>query len=151
MLRKLRLLLFIVLVLSLAPASTGHAQSGLPVDVPRQDLFISDQIVRYNSVDNFNMWVNGVDTPNRHAFLMETLWYADAETGKTVYGAAAADPVYNKDFTEMTVKLRDNIAWSDGVPFSADDLVYTVQTIMANPKLNAWNAVLTQYVSKVEK
>jgi peptide/nickel transport system substrate-binding protein len=152
MARKFRLILFLLLALTLTPLSSGRAQpSGLPVDVPRQDVFIADQIIRYTSVDNFNMWVNGVDTPNRHALLMETLWYADAETGKTVYGAAAADPVYNKDFTEMTVKLRDNIAWSDGVPFSADDLVYTVQTIMSNPKLNAWNSVLTQYVAKVEK
>src|SRR5258708_28379665 len=136
MARKLRLLLFIVLALEMLPTSPGKAQSGLPVDVPRQDVFIADQIVRYTSVDNFNMWVNGVDTPNRHAFLMETLWYADAETGKTVYGAAASDPVYNKDFTEMTVKLRDNIACSDGVPFSAEDQIYTVQAIMTQPKIH---------------
>ena len=34
----------------------------------------------------------------------------------------------------MTVHLRDNIFWSDGVQFNADDLVYTVQTILGNPK-----------------
>jgi peptide/nickel transport system substrate-binding protein len=154
MAKKLRVLLFLLLALSLAPTSYGKAQtSGLPVDVPRKDVFVSDQIVRYATVDNYNMWVAGVDTPNRHAFMMETLWYEDAETGKRINGAAAADPVYNKDFTEMTVKLRDNIAWSDGVAFSADDLVYTVATLLKNPKLNGsgWSALLTQYVSKVEK
>src|SRR5579859_5245364 len=39
MARKLRFLLFIVLALSLAPTTPGKAQSGLPVDVPRQDTF----------------------------------------------------------------------------------------------------------------
>lgn len=151
MARKLRFLLFALLVLSLVPTSLGRAQSGLPVDVPRKDVFVADQIFRYDNVDNYNMWVNGVNTPTRHGLLMDTLWYSDAETGKRVYGAAVSDPVYNKDFTEMTVKLRDNLAWSDGTPFNADDLVYTVQTIVSNPKLDAWHVPLDQYVAKVEK
>lgn len=149
--RKFRFLLLIVLVLALAPTSFGNAQSGLPVEVARNEVFIADQILRYNNVDNYNFWINGTFTPTRHGLLMDTLWYADAETGKRVYGAAVADPVYNTDFTEMTVKLRDNLAWSDGVPFTADDLVYTVQTILGNPKLDVWNAVLNQYVAKIEK
>ena len=153
MVRKVRLLLLLVLAVSLIPATASKAQSGLPVDVPRNETFVADQIFQYNQVDNYNMWINGPVTPTRHGLLMDTLWYADAETGKRVYGAASADPEYNADFTEMTVKLRDNIAWSDGVAFTADDLVYTVETIMGNPKLDSsgWNAQLTQYVSKVEK
>jgi peptide/nickel transport system substrate-binding protein len=152
MARKFRLILFLLLALTLTPMSSGRAQpSGLPVDVPRKDVFVADQILRYTNVDNYNMWITGTITPTRHGLLMDTLWYADAETGKRLYGAAVADPVYNKDFTEMTVKLRDNIYWSDGVQFTADDLVYTVQTIKANEKLNAWHAVLDQYVAKVEK
>jgi peptide/nickel transport system substrate-binding protein len=148
---KVRFLLFVVLALSFLPRTTGKAQStGLPVDVPRKEVFVADQILRYTNVDNFNMWITGTITPTRHGLLMETLWYADAETGKRVYGAAVADPVYNKEFTEMTVKLRDNIFWSDGVQFTSDDLVYTVTTIKGNAKLNSWNAVLAQYVDKVE-
>src|SRR5258706_4156131 len=140
------------MIVPAVPTEVGRAQGGgLPVDVPRKDVFAADQIFRYDSVDNYNMWINGTVTPTRHGLIMDTLWYSDAETGKRVYGAAVADPVYNKDFTEMTVKLRDNIAWSDGVPFSADDLVYTIQTIMKNPKLDAFYAQLNQYVSKVEK
>jgi len=143
---------FLALVLAMLPSVTSTAQSsGLPVDVPRKDVFVADQIFRYDSVDNYNMWINGPVQPTRHGLIMDTLWYSDAETGKRVYGAAVADPVYNKDFTEMTVKLRDNIAWSDGVAFSADDLVYTVETIMKNSKLDAFYAQLNQYVSKVEK
>jgi len=154
MLKKLRYILFLVLVLGMLPTVAGRAQGGtLPVDVPRQDTFVADQIVRYGQPDNFNMWLGSADTPNRHAFLMETLWYEDAETGKRIDGAAAADPVYNSDFTEMTVKLRDNIYWSDNVQFTADDLVYTVQTLMANPKLDqgGWSTQLNQYVKSVDK
>ncbi len=50
----------------------------------------------------------------------------------------------------MTVKLRDNIYWSDGVRFTADDVVFTIQTIMQTPGLS-WNAVLNKDVKSVEK
>ncbi len=36
------------------------------------------------------------------------------------------------DFTSYTVKLRDGVTWSDGAPFSADDVVYTLQMLIAN-------------------
>ncbi|MEZ4680138.1 MAG: ABC transporter substrate-binding protein [Caldilineaceae bacterium] len=47
-----------------------------------------------------------------------------------LYDAAISDPVYNEDFTQMNVDLRDNIYWSDGEQFTADDLVYTVELIV---------------------
>ncbi len=153
MVRKLLFLLLLVLVL--APTAVGVAQEpqGLPVDIPREELFVADQIFRYSVVDNFNFWVNGPHTPHRHALISETLWYADQETGERLYGAAVSDPIYNEDFTTMTVELRDNIYWSDGVQFTADDLVYTVETLMGNPDLSGsgWSAALTQFVDTVEK
>jgi peptide/nickel transport system substrate-binding protein len=33
----------------------------------------------------------------------------------------------NKDFTVWTLKLRDGVHWHDGKPFTADDVVYTIQ------------------------
>ena len=41
---------------------------------------------------------------------------------------AAEPPIYNADFTEMTVKLRQGIFWSDGKEFTADDVVFTTDT-----------------------
>ena len=81
---------------------------------------------------------------------METFWYRDQETGERLYGAAKSDPVYNADFTQMKVDLRDNIFWSDGVQFNADDVVYTIETIKANNQL-AWNADLNLWVDSIEK
>ena len=61
---------------------------------------------------------------------MDTLWYIDP--GQGINGVwenslASEKPIYNKDFTEMTVKLRDGSDWSDGVEFTADDVVYTIE------------------------
>ncbi|WP_421723209.1 ABC transporter substrate-binding protein [Bauldia sp.] len=142
------------LALLVAPLSSAVAQpSGLPVDVPREKLFIADQIFRYSVIGNYNFWVNGPHTPHRHALMMETLWLSDQETGERMYDVASSGPMYNDDFTEMSVDLRDNIYWSDGVQFTADDLVYTVETLKSTPGLGAsgWSAQLNQFLESIEK
>lgn len=42
----------------------------------------------------------------------------------------------SKDGLEMTVRLRDDVCFSDGVPMTADDIIFTYRTIM-NPKVEA--------------
>jgi peptide/nickel transport system substrate-binding protein len=153
MVRKFVFLL--LLVLMLAPTAIGVAQEpqGLPVDVPREELFVVDQIYRFSAgIGNYNLWGSG-DTPHRHGLMMETLWYRDQETGELIYGAAISDPVYNEDFTQMSVDLRDNLYWSDGVQFTADDLVFTMETLKANPTLtgSGWSAAVGQFLDSVEK
>lgn len=136
-----------------AAQAAPEGESLLPVDVPRNELFVADQIYRFSTgIGNYNLWGTG-DQPHRHALMMETLWYRDQETGERIYGAAVSDPEYNDDFTQMTVKLRDNLYWSDGVQFTADDLVYTVETLAGTPELTAsgWSAQLGQFLDSVEK
>ena len=103
----------------------------------------------------FNIWVNGgggVST-GLQQLTMDTLWYIDPEQGlggSTWDNSLAADkPQYNADFTEMTVKLRKGIYWSDGVEFTADDVVYTVKTQMDHPGMN-WSAAFSVQVASVE-
>lgn len=153
MARKLVFLLLLVLIV--APTTIGFAQEpqGLPVTVPREQLFVLDQIFRYGIAGDYNLWAPGRDTPHRHALMFETLWYRDQETGERIYGLAASDPVYNDDYTQMSVDLRDNIYWTDGVQFTADDVVFTVETLKATPGLvqGGWGASFNQFEVTVEK
>jgi len=50
----------------------------------------------------------------------------------------------------MTIKLRQGIYWSDGVEFSADDVKYTIETLMSNPGM-AYTDAFAAYVNRVEK
>jgi peptide/nickel transport system substrate-binding protein len=85
----------------------------------------------------FNPWVVGAGngTSNGlHNLTTDTLWFIDPDAGvegaseNAVYNSLADGPwEYNADFTEMTVKLKQGITWSDGVGFTAADVVYTVE------------------------
>lgn len=133
------------------PVPAGESQ--LPVDVPRAELFVADQIFRYSVIDNYNLWVNGPHNPHRHALMSETFWYRDQETGERLDGLAISDPIYNDDYTQMNVDLREGVYWSDGVEFTADDVVYTVELLKENTELsaNGWSAQFNQFLESVEK
>ncbi|GIT78761.1 peptide ABC transporter substrate-binding protein [Leifsonia sp. LS1] len=43
---------------------------------------------------------------------------------------------WNSDYTQLTVTPREGVKWSDGKPFTADDIVYTFNLIKSTPALD---------------
>ncbi len=140
-------------------ARHGYAQpanSTPGTDIPRNETLICEN--PEGTIKNagwFNIWaINaGGQSTGLHQLAMDTLWYIDPEQGidGVWENSLAADkPEYNPDYTEMTVKVRDGIAWSDGTPFSADDLVYTIETHMKTSGLR-WSAPVQVQVADVTK
>ncbi len=98
---------------------------------PRSETLIARILTgRVGSPDNFNWWV-GWKWHDRgmQNVADETMWTVDFATGEIIPGTAAGDPIYNDDFTELTIPLRQGVAWSDGEPFTAADVVYTVELL----------------------
>lgn len=123
-----------------APVKKEQAPNVLGV-LPRSETFIAGILTgRVGTPDNFNEWV-GWKSRDRgmQQLANEPLWSVDFATGKIIPGLAAGDPVYNSDFTSVTIPLRKGVAWSDGVPFTAADVVYTVELLMKNSGFNGHN------------
>lgn len=57
------------------------------------------------------------------------LWEMDTATGQS-YPELAAGPVevLNPEHTKFRVKIRPGVFWSDGVEFTTDDIIYTLDT-----------------------
>lgn len=61
----------------------------------------------------------------------------------------------NSDFTQWTVNLRKGMKWSDGAPFTADDIMFWYNSILQNkeltPSLPVWMRNSDGSVVKLEK
>ena len=139
----------VIITATPVPVQKLQAEAVLGV-LPRSETLIADILTgRVGSPSNFNFWV-GWKWQDRgmQTLANEPLWSVDFATGKIINGSAEGDPVYSSDFTEMTVPIRKGVTWHDGEPFTAADLVFTVENIMKNTGFNA-HAVLNDNVESV--
>ncbi len=123
----------------LLSVNTVHAQdTALPGTFPREQTLIARILTgRVGTPDNFNEWV-GWKWRDRgmQNLANEPLWSVDFATGNIINGLASGDPTYSDDFMRVTIPLREGVAWSDGEPFDASDVVYTVETLIQYEGLN---------------
>ena len=129
----------------------GFAQ--LAEDIPREETFIADVLTgRVGTPANFNVFTTAWRNPDRgvQQLMLEPLWLVDYVTGEVINALAAEGPIYNEDFTKMTVKLREGCQWSDGVPITADDIVYGIELCMQDSGMS-YNSQFNLYVDKVYK
>jgi len=106
---------------------------------PRRESLIIRQLTgRVGTPDNMNLWV-GWKWQDRglQNLADEPLWSVDFATGEIIPGLAEGDPTYNADFTSVTIPLRQGVTWNDGEPFTADDVVFTVETLQEHDGFNA--------------
>jgi len=125
-------------------------------ELPReQTLIIQNPEQAATNPSMFNIWIPGSGgglSTGLQQLMMDTLWYIDPDEGLdgSLYNSLASEPwQYNEDFTEMTVNLREGIYWSDGEEFTAEDIVFTVETQIETPGMG-WSATFTENVASVE-
>jgi peptide/nickel transport system substrate-binding protein len=125
--------------LLMSSASVQAQEGPLLGTFPRERTLIARQLTgRVGTPDNMNLWV-GWKWQDRglQNLADEPLWSVDFATGNIINGLAADDPTYNSDFTSLTIPLREGIAWNDGQPFTAADVVYTAETLIRHEGFNA--------------
>ena len=144
-----RLCLVLIVVLMLGTLVAGVSAQ----DVAREDTVIFD--IDESSVPNptnFNYLVPGTNqNQGAHQVLWEPLFILNYETGNI-------DPWLGLSFTAndaqdvWTLNLRDGVLWSDGEPFTADDVVFTIQMLLDDSTATLADAAsMQQWVSSVKK
>ncbi|GAB3808238.1 ABC transporter substrate-binding protein [Humibacter antri] len=90
-----------------------------------------------NFTENFNPLNNtGAYLQPTNGVIYEPLFYYNkARAGKPV-PLLGTSYSWNTDGTQLTVKVRQGVKWSNGTPESADDVVYSLNLISDNPALN---------------
>lgn len=160
------LLLVLISVLSAcagaaAPATEGGdaAPAGDEmtfVGTPRGETLILDNLGgTLERPDFFNPYAPGVDMGRGfHEVCLDNLWEINTTTGEQFPSLAAEMPkALNEEYTSFEVKLREGIYWDDGIEFTADDVVYTLQLGLTNDKLpiHGWSIDYLKDVRAVDK
>ena len=111
--------------------------------VPRNRTLITDCVDQstctgqFQDFDSFNPYLPGKVSRTGYNFLYEPLYFYNAyrETGGLIPWIAESHE-YNDDYTEVVIKIRPGVEWSDGEPWTAHDLVFTINMLRENaPKL----------------
>jgi peptide/nickel transport system substrate-binding protein len=82
-----------------------------------------------------NPYAAGFNHQNGTSAMHEPLYFFSAFANKTIPWLAEGPEQYNDDFTEVTIKIRPGVEWSDGQPFTARDVAFTLNMLRQNEKL----------------
>jgi peptide/nickel transport system substrate-binding protein len=126
-----------------AATSAPAAASGL-ADVTREKTLIfmfGGDGTQFVDVELANPYATGATHQNGMAALWEPLFYYSAFADEEIPWLATGYS-YNDDFTEATITLREGVEWSDGTPFTANDVAFTLNMLRDNaPTLTRSQAV----------
>lgn len=143
------------LVLALLAATACAPMPGAPGVTAPADLARTQSLNiaiggRIADPGNLNLYAPGVSRSNTglHQIVYEYFFYQNLQTGEYVPWLAESYE-YNDDFTSITVHLRDGVRWSDGEPFTADDVVFTYDLLQNNPGM-VWAAEASAAIASVE-
>jgi len=133
-----------------APGETAAPEETAAPDIPEvprnQTLTMGWSVG--DAIGTTNPWALGYSHQSGNAVLWEGLSYYAIYADKEIPWLAES-MTYNDDFTELTVKIRPEAAWSDGTPVSSNDVVFLVESQMKNEKLG-YHAQFDQFVQEVK-
>ena len=137
---------------TLAPWAADPAVAQ-PASVPRnRTMTLIGQNGRDGRWPDFELWncyCIGSNHQNGPNLIYEPLAYYSA-FGDKMYMWLAESYKFTPDFKQLTIKTRSGIKWSDGVPFSAEDVAYTLNTLREyGPKVK-WGVDVQQAGAKAK-
>ncbi len=123
--------------------------------VPRNRTLIMDcaeantcagQIQDYNS---FNPFIPGGISRIGYNFLYEPLYFFNAyEKNSELIPWIAQSHHFNEDYTELVVKIRPGVEWSDGHSWSAHDFVFTINMLVEHAPQLMYSTDMTTWVKE---
>jgi peptide/nickel transport system substrate-binding protein len=121
---------------------------GLPI--PRSEAVVVDTDTTYTTFDGANLfipegsqWGSGY-----HQVVNEWSWYLNYATGETINHRIEGWE-YSDDFTTFTLNIREGVTWNDGEPFTANDIVFTIEMLLEGPELIG-HSVADEWVESAE-
>jgi len=131
------------------PAPAGDL---MDVGVPRNQTLVVD-ILGGHAADPYmlNPFLPGAISMDAgfHNLMFANLWEINTQTGEQWPALASEMPRAMDDtYTWFHFGVREGLTWSDGVGFSAEDVVFTGQMILDTPEFG-WHGFFTSIVEEI--
>ena len=115
------------------------AKPGALKEVPRNRTLImaglgGEHPGGFTDVDNYNIWVPGFSRSGYSNVAAQPLFYYNMMKDEFIPWNGESYE-YNKDFTEVAVRIRKGVAWSDGTPFTSKDVAFTINMVKSTPEM----------------
>jgi peptide/nickel transport system substrate-binding protein len=104
---------------------------------------------RYIDHELWNPYAVGSNHQNGPGLFYEPLFFYSAFADEW-YPWLAESYEYNDDFTELIVKLRPGIKWSDGEPFTAEDVAFTLNGLRDQGANLLWGTEVQRFVKETQ-
>lgn len=129
---------------AMLPAGVAQAQLA---EIPRNKTMtligINSRDGRWVDYELWNPYAVGANHQNGPNLIYEPLAYYSAFPDKW-YMWLAESYKFTPDFKQLTIKTRSGIKWSDGTPFSAEDVAFTMNSLRdLGPKVK-WGIDVSQ-------
>ena len=128
----------LALLSACGPTAEDGAGNGLKL-VPRNRTLILDCLEvnicsgQIKDYDSFNPYIPGRTSRTGWNFLFEPLYFYNAYRDENnIIPWLAESHTFTEDFTEIRVHIRAGVEWSDGMPWTAHDLVFTLNMLREN-------------------
>lgn len=150
-------LLLSVLIMSftIACGGSGEETGASLKQVPRNRTMILDCLTysvcagQIKDYDTFNPFIPGNTAPTGWNFLYEPLYFYNAfKEEDNIIPWIAEGHEYNEDFTEVTVKIRPGVEWSDGMPWTVHDFVFTINMLKENAPVLLFSTDMETWVKE---
>lgn len=134
-------------IAALTPIGLATAQPAAPPRNRTMSLVWGGREGRWVDFELWNPYCIGANHQNGPNIIYEPLAYYSAFADKT-YMWLAESYQYAPDFKQLTIKTRSGIAWSDGTPFSAEDVAFTLNSLRdLGPKIK-WGVDVQQVMKQ---
>jgi peptide/nickel transport system substrate-binding protein len=104
---------------------------------------------RFVDHELWNGYAIGANHQNGLGILYEPLAFYSAFADETIPWLAE-DWEYNEDSTQLTITTRSGVEWSDGEPFSAEDVAFTINHLNEIGAEVRWGVDVQQFVESAE-
>ncbi|MBI3971573.1 MAG: ABC transporter substrate-binding protein [Chloroflexi bacterium] len=131
----------------LTPAAAG-AQASVPRNRTFTVMFGGGQ-GQFIDTGIGNPYVIGATHQIGNASMWEPLYYYSAFGNDTIPWLATGH-TWNEDYTAVTINLRSDVTWADGMPFTARDVVFTLNMLQQYAPRLRNSADVRDYVASAE-